>query len=716
MTSRPLPRGWNRPVDPLSDLDSGRGCKDPVTIEDAEGGFLASGLREFQVQNGRIDMDRLRADLDQWHHPSLKAGESNSDNSAHNFGSALWLRITFLGAENWREAVDEIANRNLVVLDCWGNIPGLRDRLCEGVMWGTWSISEEIQEAMVERLGRRFLGWDNGENDGRWFWQSLRLYPTPVDRQEVTAHFNKWFRPFLSELGNYGNALCGLTYPHHFAKMEGHRMIGAEFLQALPSVPMWAGWVRGAARQYQMLWIGGISLFDMFGYKTFEEDVFAGNSVETGIANPSCQTGPDRGHSISVLRRTWYLLFMYGVNVESFEFSQFMSGRHLTAVGKLQLAGTRFGMANMERRGVQYCPVALILDFHSSWVPPRHFYSDSFYVVGGGIPYELGDHQVDLIFREMYSGYQDCAYFRDGRGFLTPTPHGDIMDVLLSDVCPMVLERYRVAFVAGETTVEGDFLKNLAAYAEAGGSVIWSLPQLEGDARALSGISAVGKARRSLRTCQAGTEYPEDPYLFHEVETEAEVLLHDGEGHPVFIRQAVGRGEILTIIPPFGLGERFEEAHPLIGGDPERDTSTIHFYDRAMGSPYRLLKGIEATLFPRLAALNLVEVVASQDPFEEDTPITRKVELQYLTNLTGRPDRIVVTILNNTAGYAYARLTVKNAEIRLATDLLHPENPLPMDGGGLALTFFPAESVDYNIRIIELELDRPVVEFQKGGA
>jgi len=714
-----IPQVWNRPVDPTSDVDSGRQCQNPVTLDDLEGGFMTSGLREFQVKDGRIDMERLRTDLDQWHHPSLSPGESSADLASHHFGRALWLRITFMAAENWKEAVDELARRNLCVFDCWGNVPGLKERVRDGMAWGAWSIPDEVQKEMTDRLGRQFFGWDNGENDGRWFWQSLRIYPSPVNRKMVFEYFDAWFLSFLSDMQNYSNALCGLTYPHYFAKMAGHRMIGAEFLQALPSVPMWAAWVRGAARQYQMLWMGGISLFDMFGYKTFEEDKFAGNSVEAGIGNPSGQTGPDRGHSLSVLRRTWYLLFMYGVNIESFELALFVEGHHLSAVGKLQLEGTRFGMANKERRGVQYCPVALLLDFHSSWVPPRHFYSDSFYTVGGGIPYEKGDHQIDLFFRQIYSGYQDCAYYQDGRGFLTPTTHGDIVDVLLSDVSGRVLNRYQVAFVAGETVMQGEILEKLKEYATAGGSVMWSLSQLESDARALAGIISVGGEMRATRTCdpQERREYQEESFAFPSVNvSDADVLLDDGDRHPLVVRKAVGKGEIITMIPSFGLTDRIAETHPLVGADPEKDISTIYFYNKALGSPYRILNGIKATVFTRLTSLNLVEVMASLDPIAGDCEPSRRVSLQYVTNVTGSPDRLVITLLNNESSYAYAKVRVKNARILGAVDLLHPEKNMPVKEGCLALTFFPAESVEYNLFIIELKLDRPVVAFLKAEA
>lgn len=714
-----LPLVWNLPIDPVSNKDFQKRVTKPITSKDLGGTYLTTGLRQFKLKNNKINITKLKQDLDQWHNPSLKVGESSSDLMKHNFGKGLWLNIGFLEADNWKKAIEEVKKRKLYIFDCWGIIPGLADSENTDKSWASWTISDETHNYLTKSLSKYFLGWDNGENDGRWFWQSMRIYPASVNRKEAYHHFLGWFKPFLSDMKNYVIALCGLTYPHYFAKMDGHRMIGAEFLQALPSVTMWSAWVRGAARQYQMLWIAGISVFNMFGYKTFEEDCFKGDSADRedmGIGNPGGQTGPDRGHSLSLLKRTWYVLFMYGVNIETFEMSQFFRERHLSPLGKLQLDMTSFCVKNEKRRGVQYCPVAVLLDFYSGWVPPRHLYSDSFYTVWGSIPYERGDHQIDLFFRESYPGYQDCAYFRDARGFLTPTPYGDIADVLLSDVRDEILSRYQVVSVLGEISIKDKLLAKLKNYVKKGGKIIWSLPHLSDEAMNLSGITSIGRETKSKESHNLKNDkrYTESLFTFLEANvSNCEVLLETEQGQPLMVKKNFGKGEIITIIVPFGLIDKIKESHPISNADPDRDINTITYHDKPMGTPYQFLQGIKEILFPYLDSFNLVEIMASKYPIKDLKNIERPAPIQYITNITDRPDKLIVTLVNNEPFPVYTLLKVKGADINMAIDLLHKEKELILENGCLPLTLFPSDSADFNIYIIELKVDKPIVQFMK---
>ena len=78
-----------------------------------------------------------------------------------------------------------------------------------------------------------------------------------------------------------------------------------------------------------------------------------------------------------------------------------------------------------------------------------------------------------------YPGYLDSSYLRNEDGFNTPTPYGDSLDVLLSDVGSDILARYATAFVATpiisavlETTLK------LETYVKAGGTLIVTIDAL----------------------------------------------------------------------------------------------------------------------------------------------------------------------------------------------------------------------------------------------
>ncbi|MBI4245125.1 MAG: hypothetical protein HY606_13625 [Planctomycetes bacterium] len=735
-----LPLVWNKPIDPSKDRDFKNHFTKPLTLEELGGSYLTAGMRNFERTNDMINLEKLRQSLDQWHNPNLKPGESSRDLMSHNFGSALWLNSNFLMAKNWKEAVEEVRKRKLYIHDIWGIVPGLKERDKDGLCL---VVEDDVQEYLNTNLGKYFIGWENGEHDGRWFWQVMRNYPPPVNREEAYRYFMGWFKSFFANLKNYVTSLCGLTFPHYFAQIDGNRMVGAEFIQALPSIPMLSAWVRGAARQYQMLWYGSISIFNFFGGKVFGEDKFNNLSfwsdLNLGEGNPCAQGGPDRGPSISLFKKTWYLLFMYGINIEVLEESQFYrpagpvlpsilsrdrdrekeiapeaKKEFLSPLGKMQLKATSFCVKNEYRRGVQYCPVAFLLDFYCGWVPPRHFYSDSFYTVWGGIPYEKGDHQIDLVFREVYPGYQDCPYFQNGRGYLTPTPYGDIADVLLSDVRSEILFRYQVVLLLGEISVKGELLKKLSDFVIKGGIVIWSLPQLSEEALKLSGIKKVGKEIRARESHSVKTKkiYRELPFVFSEVVTSrVKVLIETDNGKPLVISKRLGKGKIITLIVPYGITSRIPESHPIIGGDPENDITTLSFLNKPIGSPYRLLHGVKEVVLGIIDLCNLLDVSASLDPDNIKSKPERNVKVQYLTNLTDRPDKLIVTVINNEPVVAYLRLKVKGAKLIKVIDLMRDEQQLPITDGALSLTLFPGDSADFNIYILELLLEKPVMQF-----
>lgn len=51
----------------------------------------------------------------------------------------------------------------------------------------------------------------------------------------------------------------------------------------------------------------------------------------------------------------------------------------------------------------------------------------------GNLPYEQPDYLTDAMLDILYPGYQDASYYKDERGFIAPTPYGDIADCLMSD-------------------------------------------------------------------------------------------------------------------------------------------------------------------------------------------------------------------------------------------------------------------------------------------
>lgn len=739
-TRKLLPVVWNKPIDPETDRDFPKKRYRPVTLEDLGKDYLTAGLRYIPVKGATrqlenqliigekniIDLPGLKKELAKWNNQSLVPGTSSEDCRNHNFGNCLWLNHTFFKAKNWKTAVDEIARQGFFIFNVWGYYPESSIQV----------VTEEQHEYVLRKLGPKFLGWDIGEKDGHWFGLAEQTYPALVNRRDGWKNFREWQTEIFEE--EYCNcaALCSLTYPHYYLEM-GVRMIGAEFLQALPSINMWACFIRGAARQYQTLWFAGISVWNRFGWKRFT----ANQSTASHSGN---QSGPDHGPTLTLVEQTWLVLYSYGVNIQALEASQFLQPpgadqEYLSPLGETQLKLVSFSHRFAKRRGVQYSPVALLLDFLCGWTPPRHIYSDSPFNVWGTIPYEPGDHQIDLFFREAFPDYQDCPFFHDGKGTLTATPHGDIFDVLLSNARPDILARYRLACVLGEIKIEGEVLDKLLNYAENGGEVIWSYCQLSENAKKAVGLIDRHKIRKGKKSIDPRDKrtFDEKPYRYPEVSIiQGDVWLTSESGHPLLASVRKGKGRITTIIPPFGLGAKkeLESGLPLsypnnVYGDWDADVNFSYLYwDKPLGSPYHFLNGVRQTWFEYLDTFNLVEITASDVPgwndekvvgdygLDPETPL-RKLDIQFTTALREEPDKLVVTLVNTNLVSVYGRLRVKGARIIKALDVLDGDQKMAIrKDGGLNFHLRPKDFSGETCLIMELRLDRPIVRFGKEGA
>ena len=144
-------------------------------------------------------------------------------------------------------------------------------------------------------------------------------------------------------------ALNSLTFPHYMIKSGLYTLVGAEAAQALPNSQAFYAFIRGAGKQYGVLWFGNVSVYNRFGYKTYPGQ---GTSPETrtqaskpiqrsgcAVKTPRCHGtsrnykcqgqgtgGPTCGTSLNLMKRLMYSHIMYGSSYVSFENSWFVGG------------------------------------------------------------------------------------------------------------------------------------------------------------------------------------------------------------------------------------------------------------------------------------------------------------------------------------------------------------------------------------------------------
>jgi len=674
-----LPRVWVRPVHPEESPGFAERAVKPVTRADLDHQVQTTALRGFGADRSpdqpphQYRVVNIKETLDLY-------------TKDYDFGRVIWPFWTFLFAENWRDAIDEMAARKLYLFDIWGYCPsGPENRFG----WSEYQIPDDKHRYILEKMGPLFLGYDNGEQDGRYIGGYAKLVcPAPATRRQGYEAFRLYFEHLGDDLQNYLTSLNSLTFPHYFAQMGNHRLLGAETAQALPSVPMWYAFIRGAGKQYGVLWFGNASVWNRWGAKSLA-DIHAEDTSAPGFLS-----GPTAGTSMSLLRRLWYVLVMYGSVIMGFEAGHLGSATEerkvggvtksvpvLTDIGREHLAGAKW-CADHPDRGEQHTPVALLWDFHAGWAPPRHLYTSDAYLVWGNMPYEKGDHQIDLLLRELYPSYEDAGFYHSEQGFLTATPCGDSFDVVLSDVAEAVLNRYECVVVLGETRLEGELLAKLKQYVERSGHVVACANQLGPGAEGLFHV-AVGAVEEAYHAIVEGHPWPinESRFRTHHLTPRQpeEVLARTRQGAPLAVRSRhPGGGSTLLFASEFFL------TNALLA--PDKIHNDV---DQPLPSPYAMLEHVKAILLPYLRSFNLVAVEGPA--------------IQFFVNVTSRADHLVVTLCNNSPQPWEGAIRPRRGRIVKATNWM-TNRTLP-GGESIRLEVPPLDVV-----VIEMALDGPAFE------
>ena len=517
-------------------------------------------------------------------------------------GKVLWPVYPTLFAGNFKEVVDICVRDGLYLYDFWGFVPGSKPS--RDSIWGEYVIPEEVDAYMQEKLGDHFLGYDNGEQDGRYVHARARQQATISDSREAQYEiFQAYFEKLNDSMRNHTVTLASLTFLPYFAREGNTIMLGAETAQALPGNNMWFSFIRGAAKQYGLLYYGNASVWNRWGYKDY-----ANMNREPKLMWGTSEMGRTAGTSLSLLKKLMYNHWMYGCDILGFESSwfttrpkeegdvntdrQYITGDTVnvfTPVGDIQKCCVEF-VEKHGKAGVTHTPVAIMLDFHAGWVPPRQLYSPEIYVVWGMLPYNMSDHQTHCLMSQLYPHYEDAGFFRDERGFETATPYGEIMDILMSDATEEVLKRYSVIVLTRGVKLDKELTGKLRAFAEAGGTVIGFAGTVkEWGAEELFGVKALAAGENgeyeAIISCCAGKE---------------------GQ----LVTRKLGKGEFRLILHEHGLEATGEEL------------TAKNAANEPICQPYRLTKETEDILAD---AYNGVQLLKVSNP-----------SLQYVTSVRGK--------------------------------------------------------------------------------
>ena len=497
-------------------------------------------------------------------------------------GDILWPASPLIDDRNLAAIVQEIKRRELYLFDLWGFVPGSGG---SSAYCSQFTVPDSVRTMFERELGDRWLGMDNGEQDGRYVGgYAGQLVPYGADRAEQYLNFQHFFERMGDLLGNRMATLVSLNFGHYFLREGVYTMIGAETAQALPNSQVYYAFIRGAGKQYGVPWFGNVSIYNRWGDKRYVPP------------NAARSSGPTKGTSLSLLKRLMYSHILYNCVAVGFEASLYDHTGALSPIGAIQQSAARWSESHGDP-GVMHVPVAVMADFLSGWSFPRHLYSGAIYKVWGALPYDAGDHLTDGVLDLLYPGYQDSSYFHDERGFMSPTPFGDIADCLLSDAPGWVLSQYAVLVVAGRLEPSAELAGTLAAYVRQGGHLV--LTAANAAALFPDGIAGI-KVLPETVACRTG----QGGVTLHRfgLSGEAKTICSLGWRKPAAARGMLEKGQVTVFASPYGVAEVPQCALPAKGG-----------VDRQLDKPYPLLAHVRETLAPLFRAQMLFDTAGADD-------------------------------------------------------------------------------------------------------
>ena len=458
--------------------------------------------------------------------------------------------------------------------------------------FGEYIVPEWQTEQIRKHLGHRFTGFDVGEQDGRFnFTYKQIMEPYIPDRRRQYLASQPYFDRVAADLGNWCSSLSVLWYWHYILK-EGYTILaGAETQNKITNGQVQYMHLRGAGKQYGILWFGDVSVFDTWGYKNYSRD----EKYER----------VNKGGSLSLFKRSYYTQYMYNATILSME-SGWCEGHfatnkgELTPIGKMHTDCANF-VEKYGQPGCMVTQIALLNDFYSGWMPADHIAGR--FQVWNGMDYEAGDFLTDAMISLFFPNYERSGFFHDETGAMCATPYGENADVLHSDARVEVMKQYPVMVAAGNLFSGGmELADKVKEYVHKGGTFIVTAE----NAARIWPEWKIGKSR----TVPAGgivrigenelVERGNFELYRASLPDEAHVLAMIG-GEPVAVNIPVGKGQIILSLTAYGLN-----AAPLEYNKPP--TWMQGGFNTFLGRPYSLLNHFRSIVDAVFKSVQLFEV------------------------------------------------------------------------------------------------------------
>ena len=436
-------------------------------------------------------------------------------------GHVIWPRgPDFMFAENYKDFIDYVKSQGLYITSIHGFAPfnpGYRP-------------PKEVLDYLEEALGARWFGMANGEQDGHYFGAfGIEVIPQNMAPSEQYLNFRAYFKGMEGILGPKMTTLLSSTFSHYQLKTGLYTIAGAETSQTGPNSQLRYSFIRGAGKQYGVLWFGNVSVYNRFGHKVYTENEKKSRKYTKRAKKKTYRSfppyedkgreyvcdnnstlmdpyGPNCGTSLNLMKRLMYAQMMYNSIYVSFEdgwFTDSNQGNTLSPIGLIQ-HNAYLWSKKIQNLGTNVVTVGLYLDFFSGWTAPR-LRTGNIYRMWSHLPYTHADYFTDQVLRMVYPGYQDASYFHDESGISSATPYSDNLDVLLSDAPSWVLQQYDTIIIGGELKTNLlEVAGNLEEYVMNGGNLLMTAGNLM---KLPNGIFNITSDIKSCKFVPGGQKY-----------------------------------------------------------------------------------------------------------------------------------------------------------------------------------------------------------------
>ena len=415
----------------------------------------------------------------QWENPDTKFGIAGERPVAprwlEGYGNVFWPGIRWFGNLQkdpqkdpaFKTAMKRMKEQGIYLFNVGGYGPGSPFK----GSFGMFRLPDNYRDALQTNFGEKFLGFDIGEQDGRYLMVMNKTNSNnSPDRFQSYLNFHNYTERLSNDLGNKMTLLTVQWGSHYQAKNNNVYMIGAESQPKSYVTNNSVNYMmlRGAARTYGLTVFGNVSVFGSGINKR-------GSSKAYGKLDE--KSGPTKGNSLNLMRRMMFSQYLYNCAMLGFEGGlfehPFLSTQNETPITEIQKQMYKFVQSN-PRAGVMYAPVAVLQDFWSGWIPKGGFCPLTEGVSTFGTnKWDNGDWQTHFIIDKIFTDYDKNGEDPAEVGGHSDTPFGDMADGLLTDAPKEVLSQYGLIIFSGSVRESDTELKDkVDYYLNQGGNLI----------------------------------------------------------------------------------------------------------------------------------------------------------------------------------------------------------------------------------------------------